>query len=266
LNTKIDESFVPMASVPEPEAGKFEEWKKGLVNELRRVSFGYFPETIPAAKPLKGDSSPSRTDGTIQSEQGIEFLLRYPTDRESGPGKMTLLVVLNEDEAGQTPDWLKKLSVGGDQEVVYCEPRGMGRTKWTTKNPPNYVARSHVLLGRTVDAGRVWDIVSAAKYLSPDGRYVRVAGKGPAGLLAAYAAIVAPEIDEVTLVTPPHTHMNDTAPQFLNVLRVCDVPDALGLIAPRRMHIVTADADKFTRTSRAYEAADFKDHLTIGAP
>ena len=46
LNTKIDESFVPMAKVAPPEAGKFEEWKKPLVAELKRVSFGYFPEKI----------------------------------------------------------------------------------------------------------------------------------------------------------------------------------------------------------------------------
>ena len=34
-----------------PEAGKFDAWKKPLLAELRRVSFGYFPETVPAAKP-----------------------------------------------------------------------------------------------------------------------------------------------------------------------------------------------------------------------
>ncbi|HUY91815.1 MAG TPA: hypothetical protein VMV10_23940, partial [Pirellulales bacterium] len=99
-----------------------------------------------------------------------------------------LLAVLNEDEAGETPEWLQRVAAE-DQLVVLCEPRGIGETKWTRKNPPNYVERSHALLGRTVDAGRVWDILAAAGYLAAgEGQpAVFVAGKGAAGVLAAYA-------------------------------------------------------------------------------
>ena len=267
LNTKIDESFVPMASLPTPAPGEFEVWKMGLVDELRRASFGYFPETIPAAKPLNRSDNGEKSGERLQSEEGIEFRLRVEEgDQKSAPdGKDILLVVLNEEEAGTSPDWSSKVKATGGT-IVFCEPRGIGATKWTTKNPPNYVARSHVLLGRTVDAGRVWDVIAAAKHLAAEKRTVHIAGKGAAGLIGAYAAVLAPEIGEVTVVSPPHTHMDNAAPQFLNVLRVCDVSDALGLIAPRRLSILTADGEKFRRTSAAYEAADVKDRLTIGAP
>ncbi len=77
LNTTIDEIFVPMAKVRSPEAGKFEEWKKPLLAELRRVSFGYFPETVPAAKRLDGSD---RLMERLASEDGIEFRLRYSED------------------------------------------------------------------------------------------------------------------------------------------------------------------------------------------
>ena len=36
-----------------PEEGKFEEWKKGLMKELRDKSFRTFPERIPAPKTLQ---------------------------------------------------------------------------------------------------------------------------------------------------------------------------------------------------------------------
>src|SRR5579872_5187262 len=39
LNAKIDETFVPKAVVTLPEEGKFEEWKKGFLAQLREKSF-----------------------------------------------------------------------------------------------------------------------------------------------------------------------------------------------------------------------------------
>ena len=69
-NTAIDEHFVPMAGVTLAEPGKFNEWKEPRLAELRRVSFGYFPETIPPAKKLgNADKQTER----MQSEEGIEF-------------------------------------------------------------------------------------------------------------------------------------------------------------------------------------------------
>ena len=264
LNTKIDEHFVPLASVTAPEAGQFDSWKKNLLAELRRVSFGYFPEKIPAAKPL-GDSKFDTQ--RLQSEAGIEFRLHYGGSLNEKP-KVVLLVVLNEEEVDGLPESFNKIETSEDI-VVLCQPRGIGETRWTRKNGPNYAERSHALLGRTVDTGRVWDVIAAAHYLSSqyaDGDKkppVRVWGSGPAGLIAAYAAALDDSIAGVTIVNPPTTHMDSTAPQFLNVLRVSDVPDVLGLIAPRPLTLVEASAAKFKRTAEAYAAAEAGNHLTI---
>jgi dienelactone hydrolase len=267
INATIDEQFVPIASVAAPQAGRLDAWKKPLLEELRRVTFRYFPETIPAARRLGDAEKPTLR---MQSEQGIEFRLREPAVSARKSTNGVLLVVLNENEAGTTPDWIAKLAPA-DQAIVLCEPRGIGATTWTEKDPPNYVKRSHALLGRTVDTGRVWDVVAAAKYLTAnfpakgagDRIPVQVAGKGAAGLIAAYAAIEAPEIVGATLVKPPETLMDPAAPQFLNALRVCDVPDALGLLAPRPLTIVGAPAERFTATAAAYSAGDAKDWLSF---
>ncbi|MDB5387108.1 MAG: Acetyl xylan esterase, partial [Planctomycetaceae bacterium] len=270
LNTKIDEHFIPVANVAVPEAGHFTEWKKSLIDELRRVTFGYFPAAIPAAKKL-GDVG--QTGERLQSEDSIEFRLNFPSGQppasQTSAIKKVLLVLLNEGESGSTPDWVKGVAVDG-QLVVLCEPRGIGATRWTRKNPPNYVERSHALLGRTVDTGRVWDVIAASKYLSA--RFasesakptIQVAGKGSAAILAAYAGVLEDQIAGVTLVSSRITHLDNEAPQFLNVLRVCDVPDALGLLAPRPVTIISGDAAAFAKTARIYEAAGNKEKLVFG--
>ena len=262
LNTKIDEHFVPVAKVAAPEPGKFDEWKEPLLAELRRVSFGYFPEEIPAAIQLdKRDATKTKVGVLLNTEPRVRIKLRFDARHFPKESESRLLVVLSEDEAGTKPEWVSKIAQEG-QAVFYCEPRGVGETNWTRKNGPNYVERSHALLGRTVDTGRVYDVISASRFISAKSQ-VYVAGQGSAGLVAAYAAILAPEIAGVTLVSIPASHMEPTAPQFLNVLRVCDVPDALGLLAPRPLTIIGAPRDKFSATAAAYSAAGAKEKISF---
>jgi len=246
--------------VTAPSSGQFDVWKQSLLSELKRVSFRHFPPNVPAAKSL-GPAA----DGSdrLESEEGIEFRLRGGEMGAATVVHKVLLVVLNEDEAGAMPAWAKKLPEFHDAAVA-CEPRGIGATKWTRKNGPNYVERSHALLGSTVDTGRVCDVIAAAKLRRGDSRTtVHVAGKGTAGLIAAYAAVLSDDIAGVTLIAPPTTHMDPAAPQFLNCLRVCDVPTALSLIAPRSLTISEVRAGDFVLTKAAYSAAGAADQLTI---
>jgi dienelactone hydrolase len=266
LNTKIDEHFVPIARPQLPDIAGFEEWKKARLAELRRVSFGHFPAEITAATKL-GDAD--KATERMSSEDGVEFRLRYA---EVKPCKSVRLAVLSEDTAGTSPVWAG--SSTADQAVVYCEPRGIGATRWTVKNPPNYVERSHVLLGRTVDAGRIRDVIAAVKYLASSSRLggkeekleIEVVGHGKSSLIAAYAAILEDSIVAAHVYEPPTaTHMDHAAPRLLNVLRVCDVPAALGLIAPRTLRIA-GDSEKFGDTTRLYEAAEAERGLYIAPP
>ncbi len=237
LNTTIDRYFVPMAKVDVPAKGKYEAWKANIMQELRRLTFRYFPQRIPPAELINQDQ---QNDLTVTTEPGIEVHLRIAQGLKSaGEAARILIVVQNPDSSEPVSDWVRRVSEASDH-VYVCSPRGVGPTAWTRKNPPNYVERSHVLLGRTVDTGRVWDIIAAASYLR--GKYsgnvpVYVIGEGAGGILAAYAALWEPQIDGVILNRPPSSHMDAEAPQFLNVLRVCDIPDVLGMLAPRTFTI-----------------------------
>jgi len=263
LNTTIDRHFVPLAKLEPPDKGRYEKWKAEILAELCRVVFRYFPQRIAPAVVYKRIDP---DDLWLESEPGIEVRLQYAKEFDAvEDAKRILLVIRNPDSDETVSNWLQRTYEPGDH-VYLCTPRGVGRTRWTRKNPPNYVERSHVLLGLTVDTGRVWDIIAAARYLRDkyyDNVPVYVLGEGPAGVLAAYAGLLEPEIAGVILNEPPLTHMKDDAPQFLNVLRVCDVTDVLGMLAPRKLTVYSKPNDELKKVAEIYSAAGASENFVF---
>jgi cephalosporin-C deacetylase-like acetyl esterase len=253
INDRIDETFVPRANVKLPEEGKLEEWKAGLMKGLRERPFRSFPAEFPPADYL---NKPQGLGETV-TEPGIE-ITAYPVLKVGEP--KTLMI---EDEG-----WLAQKELPLDvkpylakgKNVWIVHPRGYDHNEWTKKSPPNYVERSHALLGRTVDSGRVWDVAATAKYLNKEHKVTtRVIGYGRGGVVAAYAALFEPSIDEVIFVDPPTSHTE--GPHFLGVLRVLDIPDALGLLAPRKLTVVSKDK-AFDKTAEIYKRAGAADRFT----
>ncbi len=191
------------------------------------------------------------------------MLLTTPLNPEADAAKDGLLIVLNPDEeaADQPPDWAEPY--GAANTVRLLAPRG-GKAygEWTEKSPPNYVRRADALLGRTVDEGRVWDVAATVRYLNDQDkgeRKWRVAGRGQAGVIAAYAALFEPSIQGAIVVDPPATHRD--GPYFLSVLRVLDTPDALGMLVPTPLTLVGAKDAAFDRTEQIYKIAGAADKL-----
>src|SRR5262249_9849680 len=241
LNAKIDETFVPRAKVALPEAGKYDEWRKGLMKELRERSFRVFPDRIPKAEEASAIRAEEARNGWFVSpvtEPGIRCNLYLREPAKGSPATQTLFV-LDDERDVELPDWARSWKDPGMYWVTY--PRG----GWTKKSPPNYVEQAEALLGRTVDEGRVRDVAAIAALLQsaeiPELKLkgkqkLRVVGRGQTGILAAYAALFDPDVDEVVVVDPPASHTE--GPIFLNVLRVLDVPEALGMLAPRPLTVV----------------------------
>jgi len=89
---------------------------------------------------------------------------------------------------------------------------------------------------------------------------MRVIGRGQAGILAAYAALFEPSIKEVVIIDPPTSHKD--GPIFLNVLRVLDIPEALGMLAPEvKLTIINGKDKAFDRTEQLYKLAGAEDKL-----
>jgi dienelactone hydrolase len=231
-NTVIDEQFVPIARPELPQPGAFESWRDALLQELRRVSFRAFPREVSAANVI---TSVSADTLLMETERGIRVRLLEKQTPDNSPQRVLLVV---RDSAGDPTeaDWFEG-SVQPSDGVFVLEPRGIGASRWTSHSASLfYVERSLALVGQTADAGRVRDIIAAASYLKT--RYgadvpVHVVGEGAGAVLAAYAAALTSDIDGAVLAAVPPSLMDESAPAILNALRVCDVPDVLGLIAPR---------------------------------
>jgi hypothetical protein len=197
--------------------------------------------------------------GTLASEPGISVPWKYFPARGGKTGDARWLVVLGEEDSLEAkPDWLTK-SVG-DAAVLLVAPRGNGPLRWPDP-APYYVHRSLPLLGRTADGCQLADVLAAAAQALNAGRGVKwnIIARGRAGVIAGYAALLEPRLGGVTAIDPPASRRD--GPIFLNVLRVLDVPEAFGLLAPRPLHIATSQSAVFDHTSGLYRAGGGK--LTI---
>lgn len=272
LNAVIDETFVPVAKLKSPtNPAEYAQLKASIRDQLLSRVLVDWPEAAPGADLIgetnKGDAAKSKLLLRTDDEVVVSAKKFVPATVAEGKAKPTKLwlVVLNADDAvGQLPQWAKDFVKDSDISVV-LSPRGTDpEFAWTRKNPPNYVERAHALLGRTVDAGRIWDVERVARWLhETDGNEltVSVIGRGQSAVIAAYAALFESSISDIVAIDPPSTHRN--GPHLLGVLKVTDIPDSLGMLAPRKLTIVTPNADAFSRTAAAYSAAGQKERFEV---
>ncbi|MCI0702209.1 MAG: S9 family peptidase [Planctomycetia bacterium] len=260
INSKADESFVPVASVKLPDAKNFKEWKAGLIKQLKEKVFRTL-STIPKAPDWKAQTTYA-DHYAAEVEPGVKIAAYLGPSREKrwetdGFGN---LVVMNPTDT--IKDVMEEMNKRYPKAIRHelLMTRGWGSNRWTQKNPPNTVERSLVLLGQTVDSGRVRDVLASTTRLTLNKKEFRLVGHGQAGIIGVYAMLLEPAVVEIVLVDPPTSHRD--GPHFLNVMRVLDIPEALGLLAPDiRLTLVGEKAkDKaFDRTAAIYEAAGAKD-------
>ena len=263
INARIDETFIPAAKVKLPAKGKFDEWKKGMIAKLREQSFK-LPGAALAKKEtyivysgrIKGREN-AIANGTVifyldpkfyDDTKGFDLIVKKTAGNLSGQ-----LVFFPRFYAIPRPD--EEESGGYPAELIHA---------WSTKSPPNYVERAHVLLGRTIDELKVYRLMTSIetykKQISSGPDPDRIVGVGQPGIIAAYAALFDPSIKEVTIIDPPKSHKD--GPHFLNVLRVLDIPEALGLLAPTPLTIIGGLDPAFDRTAEIYRLAGAADKLT----
>jgi hypothetical protein len=253
INGRVDETFITPAKVKLPEKGKFEEWKKEMVAKVRAKCFRPFPETIPIGNGYMA--------GSLFVKTTDRHAIIIPNEKVKDPSP---LLAFADQFPGCPERRLELLLVKENMkhEFVIVSPVGETAFSWTPKSPPNYVERSHALLGHTTDQGKIRDFIESVRYLQKGWKLkeTRIGGCGRDGILAAYAALFEPSVNEVIVIDPPKSHKE--GPHFLNVLRVLDIPEALGLLAPRPLTIIGGKHPAFNTTEEIYRLAGAADKLT----
>lgn len=261
INTSIQERFVPAApNARVPADGRV--WAKERAQTMKALQtrvFGGWPASAPA---LDGRRvATANADGvhleqwTFVSQEDVALPF-YSLARDSGRSKRIRLRVLSEDEwpdvamaletgLGGLPVNLKgpPVTKGGaafqrlakdieeSEMLVLFPPRGVGPTSWGgSENFITQVRRRFVLLGQTVDGMRVWDIrrclAAVRRSLENNQQAVIVEARDKMAVNAIYAALWDNDV-ALDLNQPSRSHK--IGPDYLNVLRFLDVPQAIAM-------------------------------------
>jgi dienelactone hydrolase len=120
--------------------------------------------------------------------------------------------------------------------MAWIAPRGIGPTAWNQDEKKQIqIRRRFQLLGQTLDTMRVWDVRRATQALRGvkglNNRPLWLQGEDTMAGIVLYASLFEPDIARLDLWRLAPSHM--TGPDFLNVLRVLDMPTAVALAAER---------------------------------
>jgi hypothetical protein len=278
LNKNIHETFIQPQRITLPRsAAATKEWwegkKKELLQGLRDKVFRGWPVKAPAlqVRPVKEITHKGLRLRAFDftSEEGIELRLCLLTAEKVY--KPTLVVLSSVDEPGWQ-EWVRDLGPAFQKALLLAKPpqldeakfeqnrtvltrykwafaciapRGIGPTRWQGAGTPAdvHVRRRFPLLGQTLDGQRVWDVRRAIAVLRRradlKGVPLWLQGKGDMAGIVLYAALFEPDISTLDLWHPPASHRH--GPIFLNVRRVLDMPQALGLAFPRAIRLYVKD-------------------------
>jgi cephalosporin-C deacetylase-like acetyl esterase len=254
INDRIQELLIPEAK-PEPydNRAEWERKRAETMEQLREMVFRNMPQQVKPVIKIQGEHDRY----AIETEPGILVGMVSYIPKSENPKQGAVLYIASEGETEVTGMWdmMKAYPFKGyaaSRHMVY--PRGIGSDIWNSRETKRF-DRSAMLLGRTLDDMRLYDVLCAveqvARHPSFDGKQLTVVGKGVQGLLGAYAALLDNRITRVILKDPPLTHK--TGPSFLNVLRYTDVPQSLAMIAPRELVFLTHEIDSFRYTRDIYK-------------
>lgn len=131
---------------------------------------------------------------------------------------------------------LKQYLEANHVALAYLAPRGVGLTAWSQEPKKQIqIRRRFMLLGQTLDGMRAWDIrrgLQAVRAIGGwDDRPLRLHARGFLAVDALYATLFEPGIEQLNLWRLPASHQ--TGPDYLNVLRWLDIPQAVAMAAER---------------------------------
>jgi dienelactone hydrolase len=116
--------------------------------------------------------------------------------------------------------------------LVWLAGRGVGPASWRVESTAfTQLRRRFMLLGQTLDGMRVWDTRRALQALRawPGADKLHVYAHGEMACHAVYASLFEPSLAGLHLNHLPSSHQN--GPDYLNVLRFLDIPQAVALAA-----------------------------------
>lgn len=213
-------------------------WLAGLRDQVFR---GWPTATVPLE--LSRPQVQSRRDAELStlefsSQDHVRLQLRVLRQTAATTGVILHIAPEHPAWASDTVEHSATLAAELRAGTVHAHvaPRGLGPTAWSgDARKQTQIRRRFLLLGQTLDAQRVWDIRRALTAVrSLDGLEnapLRLVAAGDLACNALYASLFEAAAVELELESLPASH--DRGPDYLNVLKVLDVPQAVAMAVER---------------------------------
>ncbi len=150
-----------------------------------------------------------------------------------------------ESQMERFRQFAQKLRQSHSIQVSFA-PRGIGLTAWDQNERKRIqIRRRFMLLGQTLDGMRVWDIrraIQAVRMVDDLGKKpLTLTGRKELGVDVLYAALFEKDVYALELSEIPQSHR--LGPDYLNVLRVLDIPQVVAMAAEHtRVNLYQAEA------------------------
>jgi dienelactone hydrolase len=303
INTRIHENFTELAPAANLPSSR-DEWRRqrsAWLDALQRKCFAGWPAESNSPDPTSPASAPSPVieaasknirfiayDVETQHDVVTRLFLMLPESR----AELRSITIRPVDESGWSNflamarvefksqlsdeslpaadeiafDKLRKQVAAGDG-IAFIAPRGIGPTAWD-RNPTEriHIKRRFMLLGQTLDSMRVWDVRRAIQTVRMINDFadipIQIEAKGEMAGIALYAALFEPAVKSVDLHRLATSHRR--GPDFLNVLRVLDMPQTVAMVAEQsKVRIHSRDKNAWDFPLTVAKRMDFESQLNV---
>lgn len=241
ITSRIHETFVPAAEPPKvPESQ--EEWARmrdGWMQALKEKCFAGWPEE-PGPLNVKKVRSVEREGLLLEayefdSQPGVRLSVVIERDAKASRVDGLSLWLRDAAEATNPPEDAVNKGDAGAAGAFFL-PRGLGATAWDPSEKKQIQNRRRfMLLGQTLSGMQVWDLLRAIQAVRSIAAYrespMEIHASGDLAVVALYAALFEPRPIALWLADLPKSHQD--GPDFLNVLRYLDVPQAVAMAVER---------------------------------
>ncbi len=266
----VDSFFLPLPGLPELKGrSEWEHYQTTCLGKLRALTFRQIPEVINAPETLcrRQGQDASRQFRTYEFHSEPGMLIRAGTATPiEGPRPYPLIVGAMQPDA-RTPFCANGAGnrAFSSKEAGYAcvEVRGTGGSsvgvglEWTAR-------RAYPLVGQSYYERKTLDLLTAIQAFrqQKNVKEIVVYGRGDEAAVAIYAALLDPEITEIIVQDPVVTHWKG-GPEFLNVLKIGDLPHNLALAFPRPITFIGNLPKEFEWTKQCYEACGMGDRVRV---
>jgi hypothetical protein len=291
INTQIEDSFEPEAPTPEVPAS-VAEWtqrKEGWMDGLREKCFAGWPTNTTG---ISGVKKSFLKDGVlyeeiiVRSEHDVVLPIYLMLKAGAEPRQLSLRVadesytnVISEADGSDMgiqkisdsfgrPEFVEEMArevKKHDKAFALFLPRGIGSLAWRGEDQEKEIRRRYMLLGQTLDGMRVWDIERAIQMLisfqETSGAQLNIQAEGGMGVNVLYASLFVPGITAPDLDLRHIPAHQVEGPDYLNVLKIMDIPEAAAMAAERcPLQLQSDDSNgwEFLRAMAASPVANLK--------